>query len=274
MARMRTIKPGFFKNESLADLPPLTRLLFAGLWTEADREGRLEDRPRRLKVELLPYDDCDTEAMLTDLASAGFIRRYAVDGVRLIAILKFKQHQSPNIKEGASTLPPPPEPEESTVLAPCGHGVGTCSCARHGEQEQEHESLSVVPSGTTSSAEPSSDVPPPDKPARDRVPIGAMIDGYNAHRGPLPSVVAAGKREAGLRATWPAILAAQRKSGSTDPPLEVWHRMVTLAAADRFYAEHRYDLGTIIAKRDRWIDAALSQPNGNGHYTDPAEYGL
>ena len=53
MARARNIKPGFFDNETLGELPALTRLLFIGLWCLADREGRLQDRPKRIKKELL-----------------------------------------------------------------------------------------------------------------------------------------------------------------------------------------------------------------------------
>jgi hypothetical protein len=49
MPRTRQIKPGFFKNDELAELPIEARLLFAGLWTIADREGRLEDRPKKIK---------------------------------------------------------------------------------------------------------------------------------------------------------------------------------------------------------------------------------
>ena len=64
MARSRNIKPGFFANDELAELPALTRLFFIGMWTIADREGRLEDRPKKLKVEVLPYDECDAETML------------------------------------------------------------------------------------------------------------------------------------------------------------------------------------------------------------------
>ena len=45
MARARNIKPGFFKNELLVGLPYEYRLLFIGLWTIADRDGRFEDRP-------------------------------------------------------------------------------------------------------------------------------------------------------------------------------------------------------------------------------------
>jgi hypothetical protein len=49
MARSRNIKPGFFTNDELAECHPLGRLLFAGLWTIADKEGRLDDRPKKLK---------------------------------------------------------------------------------------------------------------------------------------------------------------------------------------------------------------------------------
>lgn len=57
MARTRSIKPSFFDNELLGGLSPLTRLLFIGLWGQADRAGRLEDRPLRLKKNILGYDD-------------------------------------------------------------------------------------------------------------------------------------------------------------------------------------------------------------------------
>jgi hypothetical protein len=55
VARSRNIKPGFFLNDELAECEPLARILFAGLWCIADREGRLEDRPKRIKAEVLPY---------------------------------------------------------------------------------------------------------------------------------------------------------------------------------------------------------------------------
>ena len=47
--RARNIKPGFFRDEQLMQVPPLGRILFAGLWCLADREGRLPDRPAQIK---------------------------------------------------------------------------------------------------------------------------------------------------------------------------------------------------------------------------------
>lgn len=106
MARTRNIKPGFFLNDELAEIEPLGRLLFAGLWTIADREGRLEDRAKKIKAEILPYDDCDIDALLDKLHEHGFIQRYQVEGAKYIQICTFSKHQVPHIKEKASEIPP------------------------------------------------------------------------------------------------------------------------------------------------------------------------
>jgi len=107
MARARNIKPGFFKNDELAQCAHGARLLFVGLWCLADREGRLEDRPLRIKGELFPYDNCDVDAWLLELSAHHFITRYEVGGTKYIQVNKFKKHQSPHFKEGASTIPAP-----------------------------------------------------------------------------------------------------------------------------------------------------------------------
>lgn len=107
MARSRNIKPGFFKNEVLAEMPMEARMLFIGLWTLADREGRLEDRPKRIKMELFAYDSFDVDPMLMRLQTDGFVTRYEVDGVRFIQIENFVKHQDPHYKEKASEIPGP-----------------------------------------------------------------------------------------------------------------------------------------------------------------------
>ena len=105
MGRTRSIRPGFFLNEKLAEVNPLGRLLFAGLWTIADRRGRLEDRPRRIKAELLPYDDCDIDDLLNQLSTSGFIHRYIVNGERYIEIVNFEKHQHIPGSEAESIIP-------------------------------------------------------------------------------------------------------------------------------------------------------------------------
>lgn len=101
------MKPGFFKNEYLAELDPIARLLFIGLWTLADREGRLENRPIRIKGELFPYENINVEPHLDGLERTGFILRYEVDGKKYIQIINFKKHQNPHNRETASIIPPP-----------------------------------------------------------------------------------------------------------------------------------------------------------------------
>jgi len=108
MARARNIKPSFFANDQLAELPPLARLLFIGLWGLADRKGKLEDRPKRIKAEVLPYDDCNVDELL-DLLDPEFIVRYTVDGISCIQIINFLKHQKPHPKEGQYDLPNMPE---------------------------------------------------------------------------------------------------------------------------------------------------------------------
>lgn len=107
MARARNIKPGLFRNEILGVADPIYTLAFEGLWVYADREGRLEDRPIRLKADIFPYRDVNMAAILDWLQSNGFIDRYEVAGTRFIQVCNFRKHQNPHIKEGASTIPAP-----------------------------------------------------------------------------------------------------------------------------------------------------------------------
>lgn len=107
MARARNIKPAFFQNEKLADLKPINRLAFIALWTVCDFKGCLEYRPKRLKVQLLPYDDCNIEEIINNLVDSGFIQIYSVEGQDYIKILNFEKHQNPhkNEKDAGSDIP-------------------------------------------------------------------------------------------------------------------------------------------------------------------------
>lgn len=102
--RIRALKPGFFKNEQLAELSPWHRLCYEGLWCCADREGRLQDRPKRLKAEIFPYDDLNMDHLLWDLTRAGFIRRYVSGHQPLICIPSWFAHQHPRPDEAPSDL--------------------------------------------------------------------------------------------------------------------------------------------------------------------------
>lgn len=105
MARARNIKPSFFQNDQLVELPFETRLLFIGLWTLADREGRLEYRPKKIKMEIFPADNVDVSKSVKELLDNGFITVYESNNVKVIQVTNFKKHQSPHGTEKDSLLP-------------------------------------------------------------------------------------------------------------------------------------------------------------------------
>lgn len=112
MARIRTIKPDFFRHEGLFEAERETgmplRVAFAGLWTAADREGRFKWLPRQLQLDALPFDDVDFSRVLDALLTRGHLVKYEVDGKVYGAIPSWHQHQVINNRESASELPAPP----------------------------------------------------------------------------------------------------------------------------------------------------------------------
>jgi len=96
--RIRTIKPEFFLHEGLFEAERATklplRLAFAGLWCAADREGRFKWEPRRLGVQILPYDNADFARVLDALATRGFIRKYALGTAEYGVIPSFTRIKS------------------------------------------------------------------------------------------------------------------------------------------------------------------------------------
>lgn len=159
MARIRTVKPAFFRHYELylaereSGLP--LRVAFAGLWTCADRKGRFDWQPQALKLDCLPYDEIDFSRVLDALTTRGFIRRYRVDGREYGAIPSFERHQVINNREQPSELPAPPEgPDESitsTRASRVDHATAHSLSPAQGEQEgkgREQEGNGKDASGT------------------------------------------------------------------------------------------------------------------------------
>jgi hypothetical protein len=111
--RIRTIKPEFFLHDGLYELEAESglpvRLGFIGLWCAADREGRFKWEPRKLGVQILPWDNVEFSRVLHALATRGFIRCYASEGCDYGVIPSFTAHQVINNREKESDLPEPTE---------------------------------------------------------------------------------------------------------------------------------------------------------------------
>ncbi len=99
MSRIRSIKPEFFRHETLQDLEVAhpgahPMLVFAGLWTECDKQGVFPWRPRQLHLDILPFIDFDFEEALKLLEDVDEIRHFtAEDGHEYGFIPTFNVHQ-------------------------------------------------------------------------------------------------------------------------------------------------------------------------------------
>jgi hypothetical protein len=109
MARIRTIKPELWMSPQVMNLAHGPRLLFIGLITQADDDGRGVADARRLKAAVFPGDDvtCATvDEWLVAVAAQGLAVLY--DGGahgRLYAIPTWGDHQYVQ-KPRASRYPP------------------------------------------------------------------------------------------------------------------------------------------------------------------------
>ena len=240
MARARNIKPSFFKNELLAEMDAFDRLLFIGLWCLADREGRIEDRPKRIKMELFPCDTYDVNAGLDQLTKHGFLRRYQVGDAAVVSIVNFHKHQTPHGTEKDSELPD--ETGDLTVHDRSDNGYVTgkkrrnnvkpeqsigqellSDSVRHVKTQGENtlnpdslnpDSLKEAKASLSASAKPTDGetddgVPP--------CPFDKLIDSYKKHLPELPdvrrSLFAGGKNGKAMRSRWRWVLTAKHERG-------------------------------------------------------------
>ncbi len=168
MSRIRTIKPEFFTSEDIVSLTPMARLFYVSLWCEADREGRLEWKPRTLKMRYFPGDDIDVVPLGEELCRLGLVDLYEAGGKQYASIPSFKKHQVVNNREAASIIPPKTATRLSRVLTResgvLGEGKG-----REGDSVKPHGGS--TPELFEDSTDPP-DLPddPPDDPAADPPP--------------------------------------------------------------------------------------------------------
>jgi hypothetical protein len=141
MARIRTIKPHFFKSQDVTELSYQARLTWIGLWTYVDDAGRGRDDARLIKGELWPLEDDvtwqDVERVLTELSLSLHVVRYTVENRHFLAIPKWLDHQV--ISRPSISKFPAPTPENIREVAPLTedsvstHGANT---AGTGNREQ------------------------------------------------------------------------------------------------------------------------------------------
>lgn len=106
MARIRSIKPDFWTDEKMVELPFEARLFFIGSWNFADDNGNLHRSAKKLKMQIFPADSIDCEPLIQSLITHGFLIEYSVNGEEYLHIKGFKDQQVIN-RPSKSNIPEP-----------------------------------------------------------------------------------------------------------------------------------------------------------------------
>lgn len=116
MARNRMLNPEFWLDEGMAELSPLARLLYMGLWGICDDNyATLPNRPKWIKAQIFPYEDVNTPQLLTELSESGkLIKFVADDNEEYFYIKNFFKYQ----KVEKPSKPKYPQFEEIRVVVP------------------------------------------------------------------------------------------------------------------------------------------------------------
>ena len=180
--RIRTIKPEFFTHEGLWELEQESglpiRISFAGLWCCADREGRFKWEPRRLGVQILPYDGIDFSRVLHALTTRAFVLHYRVNDTCFGCIPSFLKHQVINNRESESIIPSMDSGElvgvDKEQLGHVPHASGTRQ-ARVGHASKE-EGKGREGKGTIAPASPDAKEKAPPKPREPNPAFDALCE--------------------------------------------------------------------------------------------------
>lgn len=111
MARIRSVKPSIWTDERFIDLSRDARLLFLGMISHADDDGRLVASAPALIGAIFPHDDVtvrQVEKWRDETASSGLAVVYSVGRGTYVSLPGWYKHQRIQ-KRMPSTLPPPPD---------------------------------------------------------------------------------------------------------------------------------------------------------------------
>lgn len=110
--RIRTLKPEMWDDEKIVALSRDARLLFLGLVTMADDEGRFRARRTTIVGHVFP-DDTDAggliDGWIAEVKEQGTVLFYLSEGTPYGAFRHWAKHQKIN-RPTPSDLPPPPSP--------------------------------------------------------------------------------------------------------------------------------------------------------------------
>ena len=97
MARKRMVDPNIWQSEDFGKLSNLAKIVFIGLFSLADDEGRGRANPMYLKSNLFPYNEgmrsADIEKALLEISSNMSVIFYSCDGSNYYSLLSWNAFQ-------------------------------------------------------------------------------------------------------------------------------------------------------------------------------------
>ena len=128
MPRRRMVDPQIWRNEKIGSLTDAGRLLFIGLFSQADDDGRLKASPGFLRANIFPYDKDKTAEDIKQLrdqcAELGLIRLYTNSKEEYLDIPGWFEHQQIR-KDRYTPSKLPPFEEAGNHLATSGNRLTT-----------------------------------------------------------------------------------------------------------------------------------------------------
>ena len=89
LPKMRGFKAEIWTDDKFVELSPLARLLFMGMWSYSCDNGHLDDKPKQIKMRVLPTDDVDPVTLIDQMVDLGMVRRDKAG----LTIPKLREHQ-------------------------------------------------------------------------------------------------------------------------------------------------------------------------------------
>jgi hypothetical protein len=138
MPRIRSVKPEFFHDRKVArSCSRDARMLYVGLWCQADEHGRANGDVAVIKGQVFPYDqDLKIEGLLLELATAGRVLPYVHEGDPFLFLPYLAKHQRLEPGKVASKFPDPPTkfPDPTQVFSDLHNGTSNVQVSVQSEK--------------------------------------------------------------------------------------------------------------------------------------------
>ena len=150
--RKRSIQPCIWQDPDFGTLSPIAQLIFIGLITQADDEGRFNGHPAVIRSQLFPYSTVDLDQVVDALDE--LIRRmhnvvyYELNGQFYGQFLRWKNHQVLREDRLQPSLYPAPPKSLMTGRCPASDGQpGTEGKGREVSKGSKEGTLKNYPQG-------------------------------------------------------------------------------------------------------------------------------